>query len=143
MNWFHKLMLVLLAFIGMMTYFVVRSVQTPLDLVTEKYYEEEIQYQTRIEKISNDKKMVDKVVIGVKDQQLQITFPASIQKSEVGGNVKLYYAADQKKDQSFKIDIQEGNTQQIDVSKLSGAYSIQVDWTYKDKSYYTEQKLFL
>jgi hypothetical protein len=143
MNWFHKLMIVLVAFIAMMTYFAVRSIQTPLDLVTEKYYDEEVKYQTRIDNISNDKQLTDKVKIGIENEHIQISFPTSIQSANVDGKIKLYYAADRNKDQEFKLNITENNMQRIDVSTLKGAYSVQIDWTYLDKSYYTEQKLFL
>ncbi len=143
MNWFHKLMIVLLAFIAMMTYFAVRSIQTPLDLVTDKYYEEEVKYQTRIDHISNDKQMADNVKIRVENEYLQIIFPASILADRVNGTIKLYYAADRRKDQEFKLSIHEVNTQRIDVSKLNGAYSVQIEWSYLNKTYYTEQKLFL
>jgi hypothetical protein len=136
-------MLVLLAFVAMMTYFVVRSVQTPLDLVTEKYYEAEIKYQDRIDDISNEKQMKDKVEIGLNNQQVEIQFPENIQSSDVKGKVKFYYAADSKKDKEFELDVKTGNKQLIDVSTLRGAYSIQIDWKYLDKTYYNEKKLFL
>ena len=50
MNWFHYIIITLIAFVGMLTYFAVRSVNTPLDLVTEKYYEEELKFQDKIDK---------------------------------------------------------------------------------------------
>lgn len=142
MNWFHKLMLVLLAFVSMMVYFAVRSVQTPLDLVTEKYYEAELKYQDRIDQISNDQQLTEKVKISVVDRMLHIEFPSTVKGQEVKGVVKMYYPADQRKDREIPLNLQGSNAQQIDVSALQGAYSIQVDWTYLDKSFYTEQKMF-
>ena len=142
MNWFHKLMLVLLAFVAMMMYFAVRSVRTPLDLVTEKYYEAELKYQDRIDQISNEQQLREKVKISVIDRMLTIEFPAAVVGAEVKGVVRLYYPADQHKDREVPLNLQGGNVQKIDVSALQGAYSIQVDWQYQDKSYYSEQKMF-
>ena len=63
MNWFYRMMLLLLAFISMLMYFTIRSVNAPLPLVTEKYYEEEIKYQDKIDKISNSKTMNQQIDI--------------------------------------------------------------------------------
>jgi len=142
MNWFHKLVLVLVAFVAMMMYFAVRSIRTPLDLVTEKYYEAELKYQDRINQISNEQSLKEKVKISLADRTLHIVFPTEVKGPEVKGVVRMYYPADQHKDREVPIEVNEGNMQQIDVSALQGAYSIQVDWTYLDKAYYTEQKMF-
>jgi nitrogen fixation protein FixH len=142
MNWFQKLMLVLVAFVSMMIYFAVRSVKTSLPLVTEKYYEEEIKYQDKINKQQNESSLEQKLVISSQNNKLLITVPETYQASSVTGNVKLYFPADEKKDKEIPLNIVNGNIQEIDVTGLKGLYTVQVDWNYESKDYFTEKKIF-
>lgn len=142
MNWFQKLMLVLVAFVSMMIYFAVRSVKTSLPLVTEKYYEEEIKYQDKINKQQNESSLEQKLVISTQNNKLFITVPETYQASSVTGNVKLYFPADEKKDKEIPLNIVNGNIQEIDVTGLKGLYTVQVDWNYESKDYFTEKKIF-
>lgn len=135
-------MLVLVAFVSMMIYFAVRSVKTSLPLVTEKYYEEEIKYQDKINKQQNESSLEQKLVISSQNNKLLITVPETYQASSVTGNVKLYFPADEKKDKEIPLNIVNGNIQEIDVTGLKGLYTVQVDWNYESKDYFTEKKIF-
>lgn len=142
MNWFHKMMLLLLAFISMLMYFTIRSVNAPLPLVTEKYYEEELKYQDKIEKLSNAEKMKQQIDITASEGKLKIKVPDSLNVSEIKGNVKMYYPADEKRDRNIPLSIASGNTQEIDLEGIKGNYTIEVDWTYGDHHFLTEKKIF-
>lgn len=142
MNWFHRIILVLVAFVGMMMYFAVRSIQAPLDLVTEKYYEEELRYQDRIEQENNAQRLSEPVKVSLREGIVQIDFPASLNAVEIEGKVRMYCPSSKNRDREFPIRLDSGKQQRIDVSALRGAYSVQVDWKYRDQSYYAEQKLF-
>ncbi|MBK6476369.1 MAG: FixH family protein [Flavobacteriales bacterium] len=48
MNWGKGITLALIAFAGMMAYFLIRASGNPSPLVTDKYYEQELKYQQRI-----------------------------------------------------------------------------------------------
>lgn len=143
MNWFHKLMLVLTAFVSMMVYFAVRSVQTPLDLVTENYYQEELKHQDKMDKADNYARLENKVKISNEPGQLKVAFPTDLKATSLTGTVKLYYAGDKSKDAEMDLKLDETGVQIIDVSGRSGAYSVQVNWQSGQESYYTETKLFL
>lgn len=142
MNWFHRIILVLVAFVGMMVYFAVRSIQAPLDLVTEKYYEEELRYQDRIEQIANGQELKEPVKVSLQESKVQIDFPSSLNAADIQGKVRLYCPSGKNRDREYPISLGNGLSQQIDVSGLKGAYSVQVDWKYQDRAYYAEHKLF-
>ncbi len=141
MNWFHYIIITLLAFVGMLTYFAVRSVNTPLDLVTEKYYEEELKFQDRIDQSANSASLAQTADITTKDGMLYVSFPKELQ--NISGDIKLYFAANQSRDQNIAIKPNVENLQSIDISKLHGAYTIQINWNSGGVKYYTEKKLFL
>jgi hypothetical protein len=140
-NWYHKILLVLAAFIAMMTYFAVRSVNAPLELVTEKYYEAEIKYQDRINDITNANNLSIKPRITAQQGKLHVQFPPECK--SITGTLNLYYAANSQYDKSFPIRVNASNQFDVDIQQRSGAYSIQLDWEENGTHYFTEEKLFL
>lgn len=141
MNWFHKLMLVLLLFIAMLSFMVWRSSKAQLDLVTDTYYEEEIKYQDRIDQTSNSDALQKQVKIERVDKNLVLTFPQGINANEVNGDINLYFAANKKNDKKISLLLDSNLTQQINMEGRSGNYAVQISWHYQNKSYYTEQKV--
>lgn len=141
-NWFHGLMLVLIAFISMMTYFVVSSSRTNLDLVSEKYYEEEINYQQRIDNTTNAKALNSDVQMNVENGFLVVRFPSQLAEKSITGNLKMYSPVGKKNDKSFAVNSINGEYK-IDVSQIQGKYSLQLDWSCEQQNYYSEQKIFL
>lgn len=141
-NWFHKLMLVLVAFIAMLTYFVVKSSRANLDLVSEKYYEEEVNYQQRIDNTTNAKALNNDVQMNVENGFLVVRFPSQLSSKSISGNLKMYSPVGKKNDKSFAVNSTNGEYK-IDVSQIQGKYSLQLDWTCEQQNYYSEQKIFL
>jgi hypothetical protein len=141
MNWFQKMMLVLLLFIGMLSYMVYRSNKVQLDLVTDTYYEEEIRYQHRIDDMANADQLQQQVVIEKKEKDLHIAFPAGMENEKIKGKVGLYFAADKNKDKEIDLSPDESLQQNISMSGMRGMYAIQVSWQYNGKSFYTEKKI--
>ena len=141
-NWFHGLMLVLIAFISMMTYFVVKSSHQNLDLVSEKYYEEEIDYQNKINHISNSKALIADVNFEVKDGILFLHFPVECANKNIMGNLKMYYAPNKNGDQTIAVNSSNGEFQ-VDINKFKGKYSLQLDWTCGNQNYFSEKKITL
>lgn len=140
-NWYHKIILVLAAFVSMMMYFAVRSVNTPLELVTEKYYEAEINYQDRLNDMYNVQALENKPEVKAVNNQLLIHFPKSILVES--GKVNLYYAANSAYDIEFPLQLNEQKEQAINLDGRRGAYRIQLSWTADGKNYFNETKLFL
>ena len=140
-NWYHKILLVLAAFIAMLTYFAVRSVNAPLELVTEKYYEAEINYQNRINHITNAGNLLVKPRITAQQGKLSVQFPP--ESKHITGTLNLYYAANSQHDKSFPITLNSLNQFDVDVQNRHGAYRIQLDWEENGTHYFTEEKLFL
>lgn len=140
-NWYHKIMFVLAAFVSMMMYFAVRSVNTPLELVTEKYYEAEINYQQRLNEMNNVQALENIPEVKAVNNQLFIRFPQSIPVKS--GKVNLYYAANSAYDIEFPLQLNEQKEQAINLDGRSGAYRIQLSWTADGKNYFNETKLFL
>lgn len=140
-NWYHKILLVLAGFVSMLTYFAVRSVNTPLELVTEKYYEAEIKYQDRINDINNAGALLNKPSITSNNGQLLVQFPPET--NNINGTLNLYYAANSVNDQEVPLRLNASKQFQLDVHERHGAYRIQLAWEQNGQHYFTEEKMFL
>ncbi|MBL7755420.1 MAG: FixH family protein [Chitinophagaceae bacterium] len=142
MNWFHKMMMVLVAFVSLMVYFAVRSVNTKLDLVTENYYEAELKHQDKMNQSANYQQLREKPEVFLEAKGLRVQFPKQGSFSPQG-SVKLYFPADKTKDKEFQLALDQDHAQWIDIAGRSGAYQVQISWQQDGATYYTEKKIFL
>lgn len=141
-NWFHLMMTVMLLFVSMLVYFVIGSSRANLDLVTDKYYEEELQFQQKINRTQNANNLTQGVALKNENGYLLITFPEKFQQKEIAGTIKMYYAPDKKGDRTFSLHTANASFK-IPIENLKGKYAVQLAWTCDQQEYYTEQPVFL
>ena len=127
---YGSFVLLILTMVGM-------SVVQKIDLVTDKYYEEEIQYQGKIDKIKNAKSLAAPLVWEVTETGIKINYPKELQ--NISGVVNFYCPSDNSKDFSVKIQPDLGNTQYIPTQNAAaGRYRIQFDWKSGEMGYWNE-----
>ncbi len=124
-------------FVLMILVMVSMSVIQKIDLVTDNYYEEEISYQSKIDKISNAKALSTPLKWEVTESGVMIVYPAGFK--SVSGEIRFSCPSDNRKD--FKLTIQPDATgrQFISTQKvISGRYQIQVDWNAAGIGYWND-----
>ncbi|MDX2190907.1 MAG: FixH family protein [Bacteroidota bacterium] len=142
LNWGYSIMLVIIVFMGFITYMVVQMFSTKVDLVREDYYETGIQYENRISKLKSGKKFVDSLLINFdsKTKFLQITVPVQIINPD-SSNVYFYWAANKKEDFRKSIAQQFSG---IDFSnKPIGNWKIVYESTKNNVSYIIEKEIII
>ena len=143
MNWGHKITLAFSAFVVFIVFMVVKSFQENVDLVTEDYYKQEIQYQQQIDKINNTHALKQKVSFAQENQQLIVQFPEEF-KNGLSGEINLFRPSDARFDVSTEIKVDTNLRQSIPTSDLAkGYYKVKVDWNDGDKAYYMEESVFI
>ncbi len=145
MNWGAKLTLVIVVFIALMAIMVVYSFRQDLNMVTENYYEKDLQYQQQIEKIKNTRSLIEKpqVLYRITDKIVSITFPERINHN-IEGEIQLFRPSDHKLDKSYKISLDEYGRQLIHVSALSrGEWYVKLMWKDQHDEFYDEVKIFI
>ncbi len=145
MNWGAKLTLVIVVFIALMAMMVVYSFRQDLNMVTDNYYEKDLQYQQQIEKIKNTRSLIEKpqVLYRSTDKIVSITFPERIN-NDIEGEIQLFRPSDHKMDKSYKISLDEYGRQLIHVSALSrGEWYVKLMWTDQHDEFYDEVKIFI
>jgi hypothetical protein len=140
MNWGHKLTLVFIAFAAFMIYMVVRSFQANVDLVTEDYYLEEINYQEKIDKISNVKRFDKAVDYRLTMEGVELTFP----ENSANGTVHLYRPSEADQDKKYDLIVDEHNRFLIGIKDLRpGKFRIKLDWSDGAVPYYQEIEVLI
>jgi hypothetical protein len=140
LNWGHKLMLVFLVFVGMMSYLVYRCIKTNYDLVSPEYYKEELSYQQVIDGASRANQLGDKIHISQNGHEVVLQFPGEVQHTVVKGTAWFYYAPDAKRDRQIALNPNAAGQQTINSSQfVPGSYTVKIKWESKGQQYYTEE----
>jgi len=140
LNWGHKLMLVFLVFVGMMSYLVYRCIKTNYDLVSTEYYKEELSYQQVIDGASRANQLRNKIGIAQNGNEIVLQLPDEMKNTTVKGTAWFYYAPDAKRDRQIALNPDAKGIQSINSSQFfPGSYTVKVKWESKGQQYYSEE----
>ena len=142
-NWGTGIVITIVAFIAFIMFFVVRMMtekEFDHDLVTEKYYQKELNYQKEIDAAQNSVNDNRLLVIKKVENGVSIDFPKDIDPKKVTGTVFLYRPSNEHLDFEMPISISKPFFFVPDNRLLDGRWNIQVSWKYNDKLYkYTKE----
>ncbi|HNQ00459.1 MAG TPA: FixH family protein, partial [Bacteroidia bacterium] len=128
-NWGWGIVIFLIVFMTFILQFVYRCTQQRVDLVSEKYYENEIKYQQRIEMNKNTAALDTALRISLNQGKVAIEYPSA--KGARSGNITFFKPDDSRQDKIVAIDSTSGSTKQlVDVANLKkGWWNVQVQWS--------------
>ena len=126
MNWGKGIVTALTLFIGFISFLVVKIMSQDVDLVSEDYYKQEIDYEARIQKEQNGLNNAAKIELIDQEAYVVVQLPDSSSLTNVVLNLKR--PNDNKLDKSFKI---EGTkTFMLPKSSLEkGKYDLTIEYT--------------
>ncbi|WP_158838208.1 FixH family protein [Polaribacter sp. L3A8] len=143
-NWGTGIVIAIVAFMSFILYMVVTmstSKSFSYDLVTEKYYEQELGFQDEINAEKNALELKERVFIQRTEEGLKIEFPAEFSPKEIKGKVFLYRPSNKQLD--FEIPISISNTYLLVPEKrlLDGRWNINVFFKYNNKEYLIKKEI--
>lgn len=114
------------------------------DLVVEHYYDAEIQYQQKIDRIERTRALPEQPSIILNDAGILITFPRSFSAKELTGTVHVYRPDDKRLDVTLPVGPDSTNAQLIPIGLLSaGTWNVQVTWNASGVGYYNEERVVI
>jgi hypothetical protein len=138
LNWGAGIALTYLGFVAMIVCLVVMSINQKIDLVTDQYYTEELQFQNKIDKKNRSLALETPLSWSVGDQYLDIQYPQIGNNEYLTGQVTLYCPANNAQDRSFKIQ-HTAHQQRIALAEIpEGRYQLKIDWQNGSESYFDE-----
>lgn len=110
-------------------------------LVTENYYQQEVEVDSRREREMEALKLEEQVTIYSTSQGIKITFPESFDYTKIHGKIFLYRPSNQQLDFDTLISLSSSNLLIPNTNLVDGRWDIVVEWNYNDVSYRNVKKL--
>lgn len=143
MNWGKKILIGYLSFVALMITMVYLCMQQKdIFLVSDNYYEDELAYESVIQKMKNVEALDGDLEIETFKNGLSFVFPEECK----GGNgtLTVYRPSDANLDKTFDLNL--SNTRTIVLNTVSftpGQYVVKLDWSKGGKGYYLEHKIII
>jgi nitrogen fixation protein FixH len=143
-NWGTGITIAIVAFMSFILYFVITmstDKSYSYDLVTEKYYQQELGFQDEINAEKNALELKEKVTIQRTEGGLKIEFPNEFSPKEIKGKVFLYRPSNKQLD--FEIPISISKTYLLVPEKrlLDGRWNINIAFKYNNKEYLIKEEI--
>lgn len=144
LNWGTSIALAFVAFVGFILYFVITmSVDKSYshDLVTEKYYQKELQFQDDINAQKNAFSIKEKMQFIKTAEGLQIQFPKEFTEEKIEGKVFLYRPSNKQLDFEMPISLSRSYLLVPDKRLVDGRWNITISWIHNNKPYLLKKEI--
>lgn len=141
-NWGTGLAIALISFMVFIVYIAFIRPNVASQLVSDRYYEEEMKYQDIIDERNNANALPEKVFAEVLPAGIKIHFPKTFRADNTTGKFHLLRPSDKLLDinKSLSLDVR---SEELIPSRVlrEGAYVIIIRWSSDNKKYFVEQPL--
>jgi hypothetical protein len=143
-NWGTGIFIVLTVFIMAVIAFFIFITNLDIKLVEDNYYEKELAFQERIDRINNASLLPGKISVLQEPGQVIIQFPQIGPEMTPEGMVWFYRPSDPGKDFKLPLQLNDSLRQVFDVKSLDkGRWMIKLDWKMEGKEYYFEEGVII
>ena len=143
-NWGTGIVVTIIAFIAFIMYFVITMSTDNTyshDLVTDKYYQEELNYQQEIDAVINANNLKEKVTIEKNSKGLKINFPKYFNPKSIEGKVFLYRPSSKQLDFEIPISISKSYLLVPEQRLVDGRWNMNIFWKHKNTNYLIKKEL--
>ncbi|MDN3203152.1 FixH family protein [Algoriphagus sediminis] len=139
MNWGHGIVLAIVGFVAIIMTMVVISVRmTGIELVTDDYYAQEIDYQNQIDR-ETFANQLDRQVIEFDGQSKTLLFDLP---KGTEANLELFRPSDETLDQQIDFQVETDTRTSVSVAELKrGYWRVQLRWQENGVELYEEKKI--
>lgn len=142
LNWGFGIFVLYTSFVIFILFLVYKSTQQKVDLVTEDYYQQELEYQNVINKKDNANKLDSGLTYSIDKMSVILNFPP--QQKDIKGEVKIYRPSNDNFDKLFEIELNTENQMKVLVENSPlGLYKLMVTWDNDSIGYYVEKDVYL
>ena len=143
-GWGTGIVIAIVAFMSFILYLVITmSTDNNFshDLVTEQYYQQELEYQQEINAEKNLRNLEEKITLQKNSEGLKIKFPTKFNNEKIEGKVFLYRPSNKQLD--FEIPISTSDTYLLvpEQRLLNGRWNIKISWKHKNTDYLFKKEL--
>ena len=143
-NWGTGIAIFFILFVSGVAAILWVGMDEDVGLIAKDYYELDIHYQDRVDKLKNSNTLSKDLEVAVSDdgKQIRIVFPDEITARE--GEILFLRPSDGKKDFKLSVKTTSDKIQEIPVEGLTkGLWRITIDWSDKGVAYFKETYLMI
>jgi hypothetical protein len=141
-NWGTGILIGIIVFVTISITMTVIFMTQDVNLVTDKYYENSLQYQEEIDKQSRTIALNEEVEINFNGEVISILFPSAYLDKNISGEIYFYRPSNPMLD--FKIPLElndEGNQLILAKNFEKGFWRLKLNWTMDGNGYYNERAI--
>jgi nitrogen fixation protein FixH len=116
------------------------------ELVTADYYEQELRYQQRIERIERTRPFEEtvEIVYSPESRAVELLLPEAHAAAGAHGEVVMYRPSSKGLDRTMPLEIDTAGRQTIAAADLQrGLWRVQVSWQVGSEDFYLERELIV
>jgi|AntRauTorckE5430_2_1112549.scaffolds.fasta_scaffold05494_2 hypothetical protein len=144
MSWGWKITILYGSFVAMMVTLVIMSARQDIPMVTEDYYEKDLQYETHMVRVANSRNLEQDVTVvyNQKTQQVTVAFPNEI--TDFSGEILCFRPSQEGLDFTLPIENLKEKTLTFRTSEMMpGRWKVKIDWEGDSEIYYKEIAIFI
>lgn len=145
-NWGTGIVIGIVCFMAFILQYVIRvqvDARYDNELVTENYYQKEIEINGNRLKQENAIELGESLKIVTTSQGIEVYFPETFNQEEIEGTISLYRPSNQALDQIFPLKLTSNNLLIPKSNLVDGRWDITLDFQYQGKEYQKQQTLML
>lgn len=143
LHWGNYIAIFFTCFVVFILFLVYKTFSINTELESEDYYNREIAYQQKIDKLTNTQNKLARVKIIQLQDSIQFVFPDQYSDSTVSGTIRLYRPSDIKKDLTLPVTLIDKNQYCPKALLIKGNYIVHIDWSAKGIPFYTEESIYI
>lgn len=143
LNWGTGIAIFITLFIVHILFLVYKTTEVSTDLQASDYYQQELDYQDRIEAINNSKSLGSELKVVQSEQGIVVDYPVEFEAAALQGEVHFFKPDNADLDRKYAIAPTQGK-QLIDRDELtSGWYLVKVKGEQDGVPYFFEETVFV
>lgn len=141
LHWGHSIFIFYTFFVATLVVVVIKSKRFDNSLVTEAYYERDINYQSEYDRRMNSQQLSSPLKIVKGEGVFKLQFPV---RTAISGTVLLYRPSSKKDDRLAVLQVEADGTMELNTNKMRpGRYTAVVEWSHAGIEYYDELNITL
>ena len=143
MHFGKKITILYLSFVALIVTMVVMCFGQKVELVSDDYYAQELQFQDKITAVNNEKALVGSINHFVDSKAITLTLDSNLLNSNIQGTITFFRPSDSSKDLKVKMNFINGEQVIDNTALIHGAYKLQLNWVSNKKDYFKEEVIFI
>ena len=143
-SWGTRIAILYISFIGLVVFMVVMSVRQKIDLVSDDYYNQELAFQDKLNKMKNAETLTTTITHKITSSDIELQFQPEFKNKKLTGEILFFRPSDSSKDFKTEVTVNENAQQKIQLNHLSkGMYKMQITWKDETTPYFAEETIVI